>query len=118
MSGSIQLTRHELLTYNLLTVSPRTDSARIWRKPRFIRFVTATERHTPAGTAPALSGAEPPDPAPGAPRCRSGMIDNAVITRVEDGYVIIFQEQTQSGTVKTSFFAVLKNLTNHVLSKA
>ncbi len=47
------------------------------RKLRFIRFVTATDRHTSADAAivpaPALSGAVPPEPAPGAPRCRSAL---------------------------------------------
>lgn len=47
------------------------------RKPRFIGFVTATGRHTSAGAAivqaPALSGAAPPVPAPGAPQCRSAL---------------------------------------------
>lgn len=45
--------------------------------PRFIRFVTATDRHTSAGAAivpaPALSGAAPPAAAPGAPRFRSAL---------------------------------------------
>ena len=47
------------------------------RKTRFIRFVTATDRCTSAGAAivpaPALSGAVPPAPAPGAPRYRSAL---------------------------------------------
>lgn len=47
------------------------------RKPRFIRFVTAKDHHKSAGAvsapAPALSGAVPPEPAPGAPRCRSAL---------------------------------------------
>lgn len=47
------------------------------RKPRFIRFVTAKDHHKSAAAvsapAPALSGAVPPEPAPGAPRCRSAL---------------------------------------------